>query len=157
MDNEQVPPSTTPVPPTEPKPRFIFVAVYPRDNQSLPTYLEDLEKSGWNLLHPAYGWDSPEGKRMRGLLKTHKSLDVPNSNPADPWSGAAIRDYFAIRAADVMVYDTDNEPGLHFLAAAQIYQIPVVAVSPKLLSVPAYFSGIVQMVIKPHNLIKSLT
>lgn len=136
-------------------PKFIFVAFYPREKREIPAYFEELEKSGWTVMHPAFHWESPEGQRVMASIRVARLSELPSSS--DPWSQSASRDYFAIQSADIMVYDTDNEPGYHFLAVAQIYRIPVVAVSASLLSIPAYFSGIVKSVVKPQDLLRSLT
>jgi hypothetical protein len=143
----------TAVAPTPQKPKIVFVAIYPREKR-IPAYLKELSERGWVVTHPAFDWESTEGVQVQGIIKKAKGLDLPNA--PDPWLRTSLRDYFAVQAADTVVYDADSEPGTHFLAAAQIFRVPVVAVSATLMSIPAYFSGAVKYVIKPQNLLQNI-
>lgn len=133
---------------------LIFIATYPDKNGQSPKFLEDLASGGYKILHPAYNYESPEGVEMIAKLKTFSGEDLPKDS--NPWRALQLKDYYGIKHCYVVVYDLDREPGPHFLTAACIYGIPVIAVSRTLAGVPAYFSGSVSVVVKPEDLVGQL-
>jgi len=104
----------------------------------------------YTILHPLYNWTSPLGVAvLESMGATHAAL------PIDPnkWNQMLLRDYWAIKNSNLLVYDLDKGPGEHHLAAALIHNIPVIAVSENFVGLPfQHFSGLVSAIIKPNEL-----
>src|SRR5271157_5037185 len=124
---------------------LIFVAAYPDQQGRSPKYIDDLGKS-YDVLHPCFNFDTPDGKR---IAQEHKMKVIQDPLP---YRGLQRRDFRSVELSQILIYDLDYEIGLHFLAVATIYQKPILAVSETLRGVNSYFSQGVLATIHPQDL-----
>jgi len=134
---------------------LIFVATGPdtKNNQlKNPPYLEELfARKDLAIVHQGFVYESKVGQKALDNLKDTK---IPKTD--HHWETVVLKDIFAIKQADAVVYDLDKDPGPAYLMAAVIFKKPIIAISNELASAPVYFSGHIQAVIKSGDLLEFL-
>ncbi len=105
-------------------PKIIFIATYPNKEKVNPAYLDKLcENKDYVVLHPFYCYDSKVGE------ETLKKLPNPYPPKGKNLVDTAMRqDLYGVSQAHVLVYDLDADPGVQFITAAVLRDIPVVCV-----------------------------
>ena len=113
----------------------VYFASYPTEKYDPSPVMAGLEDK-YVVLHPSYNWEKAPDQ-INELIKS-KSL-IPDS---PGWKSAIQRDMVGLKICDILVYDVDTEPGYHFIMAAYLLGIPVVAVSNLLTSISPYFASL---------------
>jgi len=140
-----------------PEPLKLFLAVYPDEKGGLPDYWDDfLDEKSLLLLHPMYDYENAEvvpnllksGIILPPLLTIKRESDLPYLT--------IRRDLFGLSSCDVLIYDSDKEAGHHFIAWALQLNKRVIVISESLKSVPMYFSGAVESVLRPQDVVRYL-
>ena len=103
-------------------------------------------------LHPLFDLSTAYGQAV--LQNTQRQ---PPKAKQSPWDDIILKDIWMISESKYFIYDLDSNPGTHYLMAAILNDIPIVAVSQTLKGVPPYFSSFVEQIIKPSQIIKYLT
>lgn len=132
----------------------IFLAVLPDNNGNTPRYVDEISETKDTLvMHPAYNFDSPEGKL---LIEKMGVSDLPQHN--EPFIQLQARDYWLIKNCDILVYDLDSDIGYHYITAAilQNSSIRIIGVSATLRGAMPYFSGNFEGIIRPAKLLNYL-
>jgi len=109
------------------------------------------QTSGVILLHNQYDYANVKGREVLSNFET-----APPTDP-HPWEQSLRQDFWGIQEADIVVLDLDSLNSVHFMAVAALYHKPMVAVSSTLISVPAYFSGSVDLIVKPGEVLNSIS
>ena len=134
---------------------IIFVATNPdKINNKLenPPILNLLfDREDLVVIHQGFSYDSEVGKKALDHLKDDK---IPESNHL--WHSIVEKDIFAIKQCDALIYDMDKDPGAAYLMAGVIFGKPIIGVSNEMAAAPLYFSGHMQVVVRPENLIDFL-
>jgi len=130
--------------------KTIFVATYPNKAGQPPAYMDEFAKH-FNVLHPSYNFDSAEGQKM--VESIGSGLPPADTNV---WRQIYLRDAWAIKKSNILIYDNDVYPGNHFLSLAIENQIPVIGMSTTLKEANSYFSGFILSVAKPDTIIPLL-
>jgi hypothetical protein len=130
----------------------VFVAVYPDEKGFTPDYMGSLSED-FVVLHPSFNFKNELGQEV--FKKIAKEDKLPEDN--NPWRQVVLCDQWSLGKCDVVLYDLDVNPGLHFLAWAVSLKRPLIGVSSTLRSVPVYFSGFVNCVVKPEDIQKAVT
>jgi len=102
------------------------------------------------LLHNQYDYNNEKGREILVHFETEPPV-VPH-----PWETSMRQDFWGISESDILVLDLDSSPNVHFMAVAAVFGKPMLAVSNTLASVPPYFSGVVDLVVKPEDLISGM-
>jgi hypothetical protein len=102
------------------------------------------------LLHNQYDYTNEKGREMLSNFETEPPV------VSHPWEASMRQDFWGISESDILVLDLDSSPNVHFMAVAAVYGKPMLAVSSTLTSVPPYFSGVVDLVVKPEDLISGM-
>jgi hypothetical protein len=103
-------------------------------------------------MHPLF-----DIKTDYGQIVIQKTQRPPPKPKQTLWDDIILKDIWMISESSYLVYDLDSNPGTHYLMAAILNEVPIVAVSQTLKGVPPYFSPFVEQVIKPCQVIKYLT
>jgi len=141
------------------KSKIIFVATYPDDKGVGPEYLFNLETQlpDTLVLHPSYDLTKNTGKAALEVIKALKHRGpVKTDNTGNDFSKMVARDFWLVSVSDLLIYDLDVNPGTHFLALAISQNIPILGISDTLRTCPIYFSGNLQVIIRPESIAATL-
>lgn len=131
--------------------KIVFVATYPKGNLPIEYLEEWSNRQDYILVHPSYNINTPEGQKLLTLIS---DKEMPKFDKF--WSQVCIRDYWLLKNSKALIYDVDADPGTHFLAIAIDHQIPIYAISSSLRTIPAYFSGFINLITTPENIVEFL-
>ena len=130
----------------------VFVAAERDKSGKYSPILDVIEQNTENviLLHNQYNYANEKGSEILANFET----EPPQHS--HPWEQAMRQDFWGIKESDIVVLDLDSLSSVHFMAAAAMYHRPMIAVSETLISVPAYFSGSVDLIVKPDEVLNSI-
>jgi len=131
----------------------VFVAAERDRSGGYSPLLDILDNKGdITLLHTNYDYTNEQGKK---ILEGLPESNLP-TNP-HPFEQVMRQDFWGIKQSGLVVLDLDYLSSMHLMSAAAVYEKQIIAVSNTLASVPAYFSGSVELVVKPDQILDSIS
>lgn len=134
------------------KSKLVVYVAAERDQSGKHSPILDIVEQTENaiLLHNQYDYANEKGRE----ILAHFETSPPTST--HPWEQAMRQDFWGIAESDIVVLDLDSTTTVHFIAAAAVLNKTMLAVSSTLATVPQYFSGSVEAVVKPEELINQM-